>query len=271
MRFHRIPSVFRYTLGAGALALFASLILATAPMPIAPPPRAVTAMSPSSVAAHRSTARSGGLQAASRASVLGLRELAPALVSRKLASAQTPTASSHTGNFSPARPQAGAVQSGGQPPHSKALRAEPSATTNPTPGNPKSQIQNPKLVETYGRLPLSFEINQGQTDSQVKFLSRGPGYTLFLTGDEAVLTLRQPSAVSAQPSALGTSKSETGNWKLETGRFRICNLKSLIVNRCCHVPLTADHGPRTHFFPLQSTIINLQSTILRTRHPPSCV
>ena len=41
----------------------------------------------------------------------------------------------------------------------------------------------------YGQIPLSFEANQGQTDSRVKFLSRGTGYTLFLTPQEAVLTL----------------------------------------------------------------------------------
>lgn len=38
---------------------------------------------------------------------------------------------------------------------------------------------------------LSFEVNQGQTDKRVKFLARGPGYTLFLTPTEAVLSLRQ--------------------------------------------------------------------------------
>jgi hypothetical protein len=44
----------------------------------------------------------------------------------------------------------------------------------------------------YGKLPLAFEANQGQTASDVRFLSRGDGYTLFLTEQEAVLTLRQP-------------------------------------------------------------------------------
>ena len=39
-------------------------------------------------------------------------------------------------------------------------------------------------------LPLIFEPNQGQTDPQVKFLARGSGYALFLTADQAVLTLR---------------------------------------------------------------------------------
>jgi hypothetical protein len=45
----------------------------------------------------------------------------------------------------------------------------------------------------YGRLPLAFESNQGQTDGRVKFLSRGRGYALFLTADEAVLSLRKPA------------------------------------------------------------------------------
>ena len=48
-----------------------------------------------------------------------------------------------------------------------------------------------RLPELFGRLPLHFEINQGQTDSQVQFLARGPGYTLFLTPTEAVLALHQ--------------------------------------------------------------------------------
>jgi hypothetical protein len=46
--------------------------------------------------------------------------------------------------------------------------------------------------ENYGRLPLSFEANTGQTDPAVRFLSRGQGYTLFLTSAEAVLSLSGP-------------------------------------------------------------------------------
>ncbi len=44
-------------------------------------------------------------------------------------------------------------------------------------------------LDRYGRLPLSFEANRGQTDRRVKFLSRTSGYSLFLTGDEAVFAL----------------------------------------------------------------------------------
>jgi hypothetical protein len=49
----------------------------------------------------------------------------------------------------------------------------------------------PNLVAGYGKLPLSFEANQGQTDARVRFHARGGGYTIFLTADEAVLTLRK--------------------------------------------------------------------------------
>ncbi len=42
----------------------------------------------------------------------------------------------------------------------------------------------------YFALPMQFEPNHGQTDATVQFLSRGPGYTLFLTPTQAVLSLR---------------------------------------------------------------------------------
>jgi Beta-propeller repeat len=54
-------------------------------------------------------------------------------------------------------------------------------------------------IEAYGKLPLSFEENQGQTDPQVKFLSRGGGYILFLTPEEVVLSLHRAKPVDASP------------------------------------------------------------------------
>src|SRR5207244_4232492 len=42
-------------------------------------------------------------------------------------------------------------------------------------------------------LPMQFEPNVGQADDSVKFLSRGPGYTLLLTPTETVLSLRPGS------------------------------------------------------------------------------
>lgn len=54
----------------------------------------------------------------------------------------------------------------------------------------------------YGKLPLSFEANRGQTDEQVRFLSRGSGYSLFLTSSEAVLVLSKPATHGARKGFL---------------------------------------------------------------------
>jgi hypothetical protein len=58
----------------------------------------------------------------------------------------------------------------------------------------------------YGKLPLSFEINGGQSDARVKFLAHGQGYSLFLTPREAVLSLRAGRAKGRQPAAGNAAK-----------------------------------------------------------------
>jgi Beta-propeller repeat/Abnormal spindle-like microcephaly-assoc'd, ASPM-SPD-2-Hydin len=66
--------------------------------------------------------------------------------------------------------------------------------------DPKAQA---KVLDSYGKLPLRFEANHGQSDGQVKFLSRTGAYTLFLTGDEAVLALR---GTAKKPAPKGASR-----------------------------------------------------------------
>ena len=56
-------------------------------------------------------------------------------------------------------------------------------------GPAASQPDRNSLAARFGQLPISFEMNQGQTDSQVQFLARGDGYNLFLTSQETVLRL----------------------------------------------------------------------------------
>ena len=58
------------------------------------------------------------------------------------------------------------------------------------PGSSDAQ-KKAQIVESYGHLPLRFEANQGQADKQVKFLSRGSNYALYLTGQDAVLALEK--------------------------------------------------------------------------------
>ena len=104
-------------------------------------------------------------------------------------------------------------------------RLEPSKGMLTERGTPAlaSQIR-PRLIANYGKLPLSFELNQGQAEAGVKFLSRGRGLTLFLTSREAVLEV-QESGVRSQESGARSQDS----------RFRIQgviqNPKSKIENQ----------------------------------------
>jgi beta-propeller repeat-containing protein len=53
----------------------------------------------------------------------------------------------------------------------------------------------------YGKLPLHFEANQGQTESAVKFLARGKGYSVFLRPAEVMLNVRKPSIAEGRRQA----------------------------------------------------------------------
>jgi uncharacterized repeat protein (TIGR01451 family) len=64
-------------------------------------------------------------------------------------------------------------------------------------------------IAHYGKLPLRFEINEGQTNPQVKFLSRGAGYVLFLTQNEAVLRLRRSEPRAALPQTASSAVQGT--------------------------------------------------------------
>jgi len=64
---------------------------------------------------------------------------------------------------------------------------------------PPTGVTPREAAKLLDRMPLSFELNRGQTDQHVKFMARGLGYTLFLTGDGAVLSLRsQESEVRSE-------------------------------------------------------------------------
>jgi hypothetical protein len=58
---------------------------------------------------------------------------------------------------------------------------------------------NPEWSEIYGKLPLSFEENLGQTAKEVRFVSHGTGYALFLTPQEAVISLQQSMPKNLSP------------------------------------------------------------------------
>src|SRR5437879_2825731 len=63
--------------------------------------------------------------------------------------------------------------------------AEPSQA--PGPASKSDDAVRVRVIGAFGKLPLSFEANRGRTESQVRFLSRGPQHTLMLAPTEAVM------------------------------------------------------------------------------------
>ena len=73
--------------------------------------------------------------------------------------------------------------------------------------NQPNQAALSKAKDALGKLPLSFEPNRGQTDSQVQYLTRGPGYTVFFTKDETVT--RMPTSDSITMTGVPPPRAET--------------------------------------------------------------
>jgi hypothetical protein len=68
-----------------------------------------------------------------------------------------------------------------------------------------------RIDHSFGRQPLAFEPNVGQTDAEVKFLARGKGYQLFLTETEAVMVMGSPNASEAA-ERLGARQPSAALW-----------------------------------------------------------
>lgn len=66
----------------------------------------------------------------------------------------------------------------------------------------RKQSEKPTLDRNYGKLPLSFEENRGQTGASCEYVARGPGYNIFLTPGEALLVFQERRRTSTESAAL---------------------------------------------------------------------
>jgi uncharacterized repeat protein (TIGR01451 family) len=73
---------------------------------------------------------------------------------------------------------------------------------------------NAKVNVDFGKVPLSFEANRGQTDARVDYLSRGKGYTLLLTRDQAVLRLEKDSLLRMKLLGASATAAASGQDQL---------------------------------------------------------
>ena len=87
-----------------------------------------------------------------------------------------------------------------------------------------ARAERTRVSNSYGNLPLSFEANEGQADSRVRFISRGSRHTLFLTQTEAVLALIKPPAFKGDGgvrASAGILKKESSSEGVEHASLRM--------------------------------------------------
>ena len=94
-------------------------------------------------------------------------------------------------------------------------------------GSTSQVVLKQRVLETLGQLGPRFEPNRGQTNGPVKFLTRGNGYTLFLSPTEAVLAFRGPE--SEEEVALRKTEEERGS-ESENSRRAMLRMKFLGAN-----------------------------------------
>ena len=139
----------------------------------------------------------------------------------------------------------------------------PEARSVDVAGGPAQSV-SPKVaqrpvLDSYGEIPLAFETNQGQTDNHVKFLSRGGGYTLFLTQTSAVLVLRdsttdkssiEPRQTDLRPTAAHNSDSESLGMKFSKSSKAkaVVRMELVGANPTAHAFGFDDLPGRTNYF-----------------------
>jgi hypothetical protein len=82
------------------------------------------------------------------------------------------------------------------------------------------------VTPNYGKLPLTFESNQGQVGPHAKFLARGLGYSVLLTSGGMVLSLRPATDTKSFTRARPTSVTSAARPPLTTLGFKLLGANS---------------------------------------------
>ncbi|HEX6729602.1 MAG TPA: SBBP repeat-containing protein [Pyrinomonadaceae bacterium] len=105
------------------------------------------------------------------------------------------------------------------------------ASNNSHHSSQKDTTPEVSVNKGYGKLPLSFEVNRGQTEDRFRFLARGSGYSIFLTSDEALLQFRKPMTKQSDQSQrrVETAPSAIRNTEASVVRMRLLGAKAKLA------------------------------------------
>lgn len=88
-----------------------------------------------------------------------------------------------------------------------------------------------EIANGYGKLPLSFASNLGQSDGRVRFAARGLDYSLFLTADEAVFALHSSSRMTVAREGVTSPDADGKGSAHSPDALKVLRMKLLGANR----------------------------------------
>jgi Beta-propeller repeat/Abnormal spindle-like microcephaly-assoc'd, ASPM-SPD-2-Hydin len=116
-----------------------------------------------------------------------------------------------------------------------------SSTISLTQSSIAVQPQNARTTQ-YARLPLTFEANQGQAGSDVKFLSHGQGYTALLTAGGMTLSFRGSAAtVAASTPQNATSQGSTNENSASQSSSAAATVQFALVGASRNLAVTGEN------------------------------
>jgi hypothetical protein len=101
-----------------------------------------------------------------------------------------------------------------------------------------------QVNKTYGNLPLRFEINQGQVDSKVKFVSRAGGHNFFFTPDEYTLVFNKSASKNESEKLKAAPAAQTS----EIVQSRAIKMKLVGANPNADVTGFDSQETKTNYF-----------------------
>lgn len=115
--------------------------------------------------------------------------------------------------------------------------------------NNAKETARARVGSAYAQLGMRFEKNQGQFDAQVKFAARGAGYALWLTGDEAVMSLRGDDyRASAAEMAQAVIDQKKSPGQMSEEKAAVIRLKLVNANRTASMTGESELPGRTNYF-----------------------
>jgi hypothetical protein len=103
--------------------------------------------------------------------------------------------------------------------------------------------------EGYGKLSRSFEANQGQFDSHVKFVSRGAGQTVYLTATQAVFFVHSgKEPLRNQESALSHDSPDQQQTKTASARQAVIRMRLVGANARARVEGLDELPGKSNYF-----------------------